>query len=88
MTRRLARRRPRAAATGGPRPCGGEPRVARLPVAGQRPRARCRDRAETVLRVLDGIVLLDAGDDELVLTPYEVATIPAGVPHRYPSGRP
>ena len=45
--------------------------------------ARVRAHHDLVLRVLDGVVVLVADDDELVLTPYDEATIPAGTPHRW-----
>jgi len=54
-----------------------------LPAGGPAHGARVRAHHDVVLRVLDGVVVLVADDDELVLTPYDEVTIPAGTPHRY-----
>ena len=57
-----------------------------LAVAGPAHRGRPRAYHDVVLRVLDGVVVLVTDDDELVLTPHDVATIPAGTRHRYWNG--
>jgi mannose-6-phosphate isomerase-like protein (cupin superfamily) len=54
-----------------------------LPAGGPSHGARVRAHHDVVLRVLDGVVVLLADDDELVLTPYDEVTIPAGTPHHY-----
>jgi mannose-6-phosphate isomerase-like protein (cupin superfamily) len=54
-----------------------------LPAGGPAHGARVRAHHDVVLRVLDGVVVLVADDDELVLTPYDEVTIPAGTQHRY-----
>jgi uncharacterized RmlC-like cupin family protein len=54
-----------------------------LPAGGPAHGARVRAHHDVVLRVLDGVIVLVADDDELVLTPYDEVTIPAGTPHRY-----
>jgi mannose-6-phosphate isomerase-like protein (cupin superfamily) len=41
---------------------------------------------DVALEVLEGAVVLWAGDDEFILTPHDEATIPAGLPHRYWNG--
>ena len=55
---------------------------ATLPVDGGHTGRRVH-HCDTALSVLSGVVYLVAGDDELVLTPGDSATVPAGVEHRY-----
>jgi mannose-6-phosphate isomerase-like protein (cupin superfamily) len=54
-----------------------------LPVDGGHTGVRFHDDRETVVSVLEGVVYLVAADDEVVLTPGDTATVPAGVAHRY-----
>ena len=54
-----------------------------LPVDGGHTGVRVHDDRETVVSVLEGVVYLLAGDDEVVLTPGDSATVPAGLPHLY-----
>jgi quercetin dioxygenase-like cupin family protein len=59
--------------------------VIRLPVDGRGEMARAVEPNAT-LHVLDGVIVLDTGDDQVILTPGDSATIPAGTPHRYWNG--
>jgi quercetin dioxygenase-like cupin family protein len=59
--------------------------VIRLPIDGRREMARAEERDRT-LHVLDGVIVLDTDDGEVILTPGDSATIPAGMPHRYWNG--
>jgi uncharacterized RmlC-like cupin family protein len=43
---------------------------------------RAHSQLQTVVQVIDGVVYVTAGEHEWVLTPGDVATIPAGVPYR------
>jgi mannose-6-phosphate isomerase-like protein (cupin superfamily) len=56
---------------------------ATLPVDGGHSGARVDARHDTVLSVLEGVVYVIAGDDEVALTPGDFVTIRAGVQHRY-----
>jgi mannose-6-phosphate isomerase-like protein (cupin superfamily) len=54
-----------------------------LPVDGPLPEMQTRSRHVTTLLVTEGIVYLAVEDDEQVLTPGDLATIPAGAAHRF-----
>src|SRR3954452_5306980 len=49
---------------------------------GPRAPMRVNRRLETSIRVDSGVLYVVAGDDEIVLTPGDEATIPAGVAYR------
>jgi quercetin dioxygenase-like cupin family protein len=61
------------------------PRTTRLPVDGRRETAGAGEPTKT-LQVLDGVIVLDTDDDQVILTPGDSSTIPAGMPHRYRNG--
>src|SRR3954452_1428226 len=56
---------------------------ATLPVDGGHSGARLDEAHDTMLSVLEGVVYVVAGDDEVALTPGDFVTIRAGVVHRW-----
>ena len=57
-----------------------------LPVDGGHTGLRFHPDREVVISVLEGVVCLVTAEDELILTPGDTATVPAGVAHRYWNG--
>ena len=43
---------------------------------------RAESQGETIVQAVEGVVYVVAGEDEWVLTPGDMATIPAGTPYR------
>ena len=57
-----------------------------LPVDGGHTGLRFHPDRETALSVIEGVVVLVTAEDEVILTPGDTATVPAGVAHRYWNG--